>query len=323
MAKKFKDSFKFKGPKLKLHDETKKGIMAVLLFLGALITALSAFGAAGEAGNLLYKGLSLLFGWGYFLVPLSLVLAGVAILKSLHEELYGAPFFGITLFLLSFLGVLQMFLGGTIQDGRGGGYLGLVISYPFLKFLGIYASYIILIALIFVSLLITFNISLKKLADFIFDRGNKKSKEFVKNAESAKTEIGALDSFMQKIMPAPSFKVKNLGVSAKDAKPAASIAETKEAKKDEMQLLQSKMTMADYKFPPIELLEPDSGEPTSGDIKANANIIKRTLQHFGIEVEMAEVNIGPTVTQYTFRPAQGVKLSKITALQNDLSLALA
>ncbi|OGZ40629.1 MAG: hypothetical protein A3B04_02955 [Candidatus Portnoybacteria bacterium RIFCSPLOWO2_02_FULL_39_11] len=323
MAKKFKDGFRFKGPKLKLHDETKKGISAVLLFLGALITILSAFGAAGEAGNLLYKGLSLLFGWGYFLIPLSLVLAGVAILKSLHEELYGTPFFGITLFLLSFLGVLQMFLGGSIEDGRGGGYLGLAISYPFLKFLGVYASDIILISLIFVSLLITFNISLKKLADFIFDRGNKKSKEFVKNAESAKTEIGALDSFMQKIMPAPSFKVKNLGVAAKDAKPAASIAETKEAKKDEMQLLQSKMTMADYKFPPIELLEPDSGEPTSGDIKANANIIKRTLQHFGIEVEMAEVNIGPTVTQYTFRPAQGVKLSKITTLQNDLSLALA
>jgi len=326
MAKKFKDGFRFKGPKLKLYDETKKGISAVLLFVVALITALSAFGAAGEAGNLLYKGLGLLFGWGYFLVPLSLVLAGVAILKSLHEDLYGTPFFGITLFLLSFLGVLQMFLGGSIEDGRGGGYLGLAIAYPFLKLLGVYASYIILISLIFVSLLITFNISLKKLADFIFDRGNKKGKEFVKNTDSAKTEIGALDSFMQKIMPAPSFKVKNLGVAEKDAKGAAPVIETKEekkAKKDEMQLLQSKMTMADYKFPPIDLLEPDSGEPTSGDIKANANIIKRTFQYFGIEVEMAEVNIGPTVTQYTFRPAQGVKLSKITTLQNDLSLALA
>src|SRR3989339_1632627 len=83
------------------------------------------------------------------------------------------------------------------------------------------------------------------------------------------------------------------------------------------------MVMEDYKFPPVDLLEPDTGEPTSGDIKTNANIIKRTFQHFGIEVEMSEVNIGPTVTQYTFRPAQGIKLSKITTLGNDLSLALA
>jgi len=70
-------------------------------------------------------------------------------------------------------------------------------------------------------------------------------------------------------------------------------------------------------------LEKDKGQPTSGDIKANINIIKRTLENFGIEVEMAEVSVGPTVTQYTLRPAQGVKLSRITALQNDLSLALA
>lgn len=328
MAKKYASGFKFKGPKLSLHAETKKGIIAVLLFVGALITALSAFGAAGEAGNFLYHYLGLLFGWGYFLVPLSLILGGIAILKSLHEELYGAPFWGIGLFLLSFLGFLQMILGSQIESGRGGGYLGVAVVYPFMKFLGIYASYIILIGLIFVSLLISFNISLKKLADFIFDRNKKSGKEFIKNAEQAKTESGGvLDSFMQKIMPAPGFKVKNLGVAEKDGKPATPpVVETKEekkAKKDEMLLLQSKMTMADYKFPPIDLLEPDTGEPTSGDIKANANIIKRTLQHFGIEVEMAEVNIGPTVTQYTFRPAQGVKLSKITTLVNDLSMALA
>ena len=327
MAKKFKGGSSFKVPKLDLKDETKKGIIAVLFFVFALILILSAFGAAGQVGNLLYKYLGLLFGWGYFLVPLSLILGGIAILKSLHEELYGAPFFGITLFLLSFLGVLQMFLGGNIENGRGGGYLGLAISYPFLKFLGIYASYIILIALIFVSLLITFNISLKKLADFIFDRNGKKNKN--KDDGSVLKELPAdspFDSLLKKIMPTPSFKVKNLGVIENDnkEKPETKEKEKEKAqKKDEFLLLQSKMVMEDYKFPPIDLLEPDTGEPTSGDIKTNANIIKRTFQHFGIEVEMSEVNIGPTVTQYTFRPAQGIKLSKITTLGNDLSLALA
>jgi S-DNA-T family DNA segregation ATPase FtsK/SpoIIIE len=51
--------------------------------------------------------------------------------------------------------------------------------------------------------------------------------------------------------------------------------------------------------------------------------IKKTLENFGIPVEMAETKVGPTVTQYTFKPAEGVKLSKITTLSNDLSLALA
>ncbi|MEK7593105.1 MAG: DNA translocase FtsK, partial [Patescibacteria group bacterium] len=53
------------------------------------------------------------------------------------------------------------------------------------------------------------------------------------------------------------------------------------------------------------------------------NIIKRTLESFGIPVEMGEINIGPKVTRYTLKPAEGIKLSRITALNQDLALALA
>jgi S-DNA-T family DNA segregation ATPase FtsK/SpoIIIE len=70
-------------------------------------------------------------------------------------------------------------------------------------------------------------------------------------------------------------------------------------------------------------LDKDSGKPSAGDVKANTNIIKRTLANFGIVVEMDEVSIGPSITRYALKPAEGVKLSKIVALQNDLSLALA
>jgi S-DNA-T family DNA segregation ATPase FtsK/SpoIIIE len=80
---------------------------------------------------------------------------------------------------------------------------------------------------------------------------------------------------------------------------------------------------APYNPPPLNLLERDRGTPGVGDIKANANIIKRTLQNFGIVVEMDEISIGPSVTRYALKPAEGVKLSRIVALQNDLSLALA
>ncbi len=75
--------------------------------------------------------------------------------------------------------------------------------------------------------------------------------------------------------------------------------------------------------PPISLLERDKGKPETGDIKSNANMIKKTLQNFGINVEMDEVSIGPSVTRYALKPAEGVKLSKIVALNSDLALALA
>ena len=78
-----------------------------------------------------------------------------------------------------------------------------------------------------------------------------------------------------------------------------------------------------YVPPPLSLLEEDKGKPNTGDIKANANIIKRTLANFGIEVEMDEITVGPTVTRYALKPAEGVKLSRIVGLQNDLALSLA
>jgi len=74
---------------------------------------------------------------------------------------------------------------------------------------------------------------------------------------------------------------------------------------------------------PLDLLTRSTEQPTSGDIKENQEKIRATLQTFGIEVEMGEVNVGPTVTQFTFKPADGVKLSQVVALQNDLALALA
>ncbi|MBY0110985.1 DNA translocase FtsK, partial [Patescibacteria group bacterium] len=80
---------------------------------------------------------------------------------------------------------------------------------------------------------------------------------------------------------------------------------------------------AEYKAPPTSLLGDDKGKPGVGDIKANANIIKRTFLNFGISVEMDEVSVGPTVTRYAIKPAEGVRLSKIISLQNNLELALA
>ncbi|HXF43855.1 MAG TPA: DNA translocase FtsK, partial [Candidatus Paceibacterota bacterium] len=78
-----------------------------------------------------------------------------------------------------------------------------------------------------------------------------------------------------------------------------------------------------YVPPPTNLLSSTLEKPTIGDLRANANIVKRTLDGFGIPVEMGEINVGPTVTRYTLKPAEGVKLSRLTALHQDLALALA
>jgi S-DNA-T family DNA segregation ATPase FtsK/SpoIIIE len=74
---------------------------------------------------------------------------------------------------------------------------------------------------------------------------------------------------------------------------------------------------------PLDILEKASSKPQNEDIKTRSQQIKKTLQNFGIEVEMKDIKVGPVVTQFSVKPAEGIKLSRITALQDDLSLALA
>ncbi|MBI3397395.1 DNA translocase FtsK [Candidatus Woesebacteria bacterium] len=79
-----------------------------------------------------------------------------------------------------------------------------------------------------------------------------------------------------------------------------------------------------WKYPPMDLLEDvESGKADRGDIKGNAAQIEKTLESFGITARVVEVNLGPAVTQYALEVALGTKLSKITALERDLALALA
>jgi S-DNA-T family DNA segregation ATPase FtsK/SpoIIIE len=80
-----------------------------------------------------------------------------------------------------------------------------------------------------------------------------------------------------------------------------------------------------WEYPSLDLLV-----DTTIDIKLNqellrekAEAIKEKLHQFGIEVKMHDVHVGPTVIQYTLKPSEGVKLSKIVGLKNDLALALA
>lgn len=79
-----------------------------------------------------------------------------------------------------------------------------------------------------------------------------------------------------------------------------------------------------WEYPPLSLLSPSKGgEADRGDVKANAQIIENTLDSFGIKARVAEVNYGPSVTQYALEITRGTKLSKITTLTTDLALALA
>ena len=79
-----------------------------------------------------------------------------------------------------------------------------------------------------------------------------------------------------------------------------------------------------WQYPSLSLLDPKPrGHADRGDVKWSAGTIESTLDSFGIQAKVREVNQGPAVTQYALQISSGTKLSKITSLANDLALALA
>jgi len=305
---------------LDLETGTKNGILAVVFFTLAIITVLSYLNLAGIFGQYFLKLSKLGFGKGIFLIPLALILGGVSVLKSLHKDIYKTTLIGMVVFILSFLGILAVFFTGNLP-AESGGYLGFVFSYPFIKFLGVYASIIIFIAFLLVSILIILDISLSQLFR-IFSGKKDKDEDGLADEQTEYEEkgvIGQIAEIGRRILPKPSFKVQKI-----EDEELAGAEANKEAKEIEEKIKKNQVpTPADWKRPPFDLLEPDRGQPSSGDVKLMASVIQKTLATFGIDVEMGEPSVGPTVTQYTLKPAQGVKLAKITALSNDLALALA
>jgi S-DNA-T family DNA segregation ATPase FtsK/SpoIIIE len=289
-----------------ISQETQNSIWGILSFIAAVVSILSFVHKAGAAGELFNALARSLFGWGFFIIPIALVLMGVAFIKSISRKIAMSAVLGTLIFVLSSLAIFYILGEGQTTDRIiQGGYIGLVLGYPLLRLIGFLAALIVLIALIVISVLLTLNVPLYQLV--------KRDPE-----EEAKMAEKQMDKVVIK-KGNETFDDKKPAQVLPSQKPMAAKAEPPSDK----EFVIKNLKLGKWTLPPLDILNEDKDQAASGDIQANALIIKRTLANFGIEVEMGEVSIGPTVTQYTLRPAVGVKLARISALNPDLSLALA
>lgn len=320
MRKKKKNKEKKRGG-FRLPREIKQMMWGVFLIAAAILTSLSFFSKAGIVGDWFMRGAIFLVGNTVFIVPLILIIAGLIFLFSNKKKegffKRSANFWPVILAsLLSFLGAVGI-LAIFNAENRSGGWLGFLLSWPFLNYLGFWASLIIFSTLIIIGGLIFY--SLLGLS-FASNKSKKKEEETIESeALEPEEDKEQKPSIIRKIF-APKFKVREISSEKKGQKIDIQAEDNSNEEKAEAKPRGRKFS---YVPPPLDLLSQDKGAPTSGDTKLNSAIIKKTLQNFGIEVAMSEINIGPTVTQYTLKPAEGIKLSKITGLSNDLALALA
>ena len=286
--------------------KTKKWIKAISTFLVAIIITLSFFDKSGIAGKWLVATLKFFFGDArttIVTIILSLFLSGFIILRSHKKVKVLAIILAIVALVVGISGISSNQNLNEKQIGLLGWIAKLIVN-----FFGLLVANIVFSAVILIGLFIFLQFVWREI-----ERGD------------LPAQVGKKPSLSS---DSPNFKIKGLEEQKPEAPPKVSIFQKKEnppagVRKPIIVPVMSSINKGKYSLPPIDLLNKNETVPTSGNIKESSLIIKKTLENFGIPVEMAEVNVGPAVTQYAFKPAEGVKLSKITTLSNNLALALA
>lgn len=272
--------------RLRLKRATIFSIGSVLLLVLAGLVILS-FSHQGELLIRLNDFLLNTFGWTTIFLPFILMVAGLMLTKLKTPVNEPSVLVGAFLLFLS--------LAGLTQAGRLGREIWLGIS----SLTTSVGALIILVGGVLIALIVLFNTS--------FDQVLLVGLSLLK---AIKNRLVLLRRPEPKLMREPIPRV--LEESIKEV-PQFPPATTSLSAQDKI-----------WEYPPFSLLsETPTGKADRGDIKANAAIIEKTLESFGISARVAEVNLGPAVTQYALEVALGTKLSKVTALSNDLALGLA
>lgn len=334
MAKKKKEEVKKKSRHsflslfhVHLSDDTKRALAVVGLLVLVALSVMSLLHAAGIVGEYWSEFLFVLFGFFGYLAPVGFLILALLLgwpkASTLGDIGWGKrTIVGVVLSSIALVGlwhgvVVRMVEQSSLDlalSGRGAGLLGWGIATPFYALLGFWAATLVLAALLVSGLLILFNVPL-----FI------KKASSVENASNAKPTSAPAQVKINSPEAADFVQAPlDMAAAQKPLVKTTPVVNTNkpsgEVKLPDAVVLEERK---DWKLPPFDLLDDHKTTVDSGNIEANIAIIHKTLADFGIEVEMGEVNVGPTVTQYTLRPNTGVKLSQIAGLKSDLALALA
>jgi len=317
-------------------------ILALVVVAVGTITLLAVFGVTdGRWANAWVELLRHLVGWGIYPLAASIVLAGLLWLQYLLDQAIHwrwRPFVGAELVFFSLLGLTHSLLGrgdpwAWIERDWGGGLVGWGLSVILSTYLGWLATALIFACLLVLGLGLAFDITLRDL---------KRSVHVVQGgiaayrARRARAELRRAQSPHEptatKVPPAkseePAHRRRQVGSRRRQSSSSASNAPGRSGSKR-----RAPSSSRGSKLPPLSLLDESEGPPlTDKQIRRKSRIIKETLAQFGLPVEVVEVRMGPTVTQFGVepgfmeRPRSGerkVRVNQISQRTDDLALALA
>lgn len=305
---------------VKEYDLLIRYASAIVFLAAGVLLMLAIFGAAGPVGESVFAASYTIVGIGAFLLPTALVLVGLyaGFGRPTIEPLTASGLLIISASVLAF--------AGLFPDTDLGGVVGSWGAQALTGFFGFWGALVLLVATIAIGIAVVSDIeaigiflgeNVLTLWDKI--RSRKQEEEDFDDEELSVVGIPEESVLEEDETEDEESEAGDMGPEQLESDPVVTVFNRTEGR----QGTGIANFDAEYEAPPLSILGADRGKPGVGDIKANANIIKRTFQNFGINLEMDEVSVGPTVTRYAVKPAEGVRLSKIVSLASNLELALA
>ncbi len=293
-----------------------RSIGAVSLIIAGIILAFGSFISAPIPKDF-WDGVWWAFGAATIFAPFALLYLGSLKFLSEDRQIPLPKMVGVLGLLVFFAGWMHaLFIHHDsvgLWVGGHGGAVGKAIGALLVSALGKFLATLVFFLLTAFAALFTFAIDPRSLGKII---------EFFRRE---KPENGDEDLAELKKKMNPDFQL-NEGVPVEHHNQGRMTSMRNTAQKLAPEQDHAALTIASdptWQFPSIDLLDSKQDKADAGDVKGNAEIIKDTFSNFNIDVEVEGANVGPRVTQYTLKPPNGVKLSRLTALENNLSLDLA
>lgn len=303
---------------MKLKKQTVYTVAAIWFWLFAGVISLSFFGE-GVALSSLRSALTNHFGWIMYPLPIFLISASTLFFKVKSD-------FGNQNIPLG-LGIVLFGLMGLTQAGDLGMALWSMVSQAIAPEGGI----LLFLGVLLIGLIVLFNASLDRFMNFLLGglqiiiewfgslgkRGPLEKPDGLFGTRKDVLKIRTSDAD-EPLLKSPMIPPPVPGRIAGAPKEKNSTTEMKISRP-----LAQPQDMKLWEYPDVTLLSDGPGEKADrGDVRKNAGTIEKTLDSFGIQAHVVEVNPGPAVTQYAMKIALGTKVSKVTSLASDMAMAL-
>lgn len=320
-------------PLFDLKESTRRQVSAIVQVSLGIVVYLALQNKAGMLGRAMESILTFFMGaWG-MLFPAFLVLSGAILFIKEKLELEKTRSYGLLLCLIAFLGFVH--IQAPLEDLASrrdelAGAIGFMISFPFVTLLSVPVGYVVFTTMVIAGLFITFEPDfpafLARLRDEKDEPVRTRKPRAMAEEEEEEENVVKRKDLIEKDSDAPDLNIVRPAFVDQKVSEKKQKNVLKALKETTGHLLEMKDTrFSEWEFPGMDLLDASKSELTvkDSDLLKQAALIQEKLKEFDMDVTMKDAHPGPTVTQFTLQPAEGVKLSKIEALKDDLALALA